>query len=95
MAVDGVEEPTEEKKHSFNNGIAARAFNDNRDEWPIILLGMITTGLAGAFFRLKALIFSEVTSLLEDPTKASMISFWACMPKEREKGRPGRRFNCR
>jgi hypothetical protein len=75
IAVDGVEAPAEEKTCSVDRGVIARTFEVNRGEWPFILLGVIGAGLAGACWPLRALVFSEVTSLLGDPTKAGEISF--------------------
>jgi ABC-type multidrug transport system fused ATPase/permease subunit len=75
IAVDGVEAPAEEKTCSVDRGVIARMFEVNRGEWPFILLGVIGAGLAGACWPLRALVFSEVTSLLGDPTKAGEISF--------------------
>jgi ATP-binding cassette, subfamily B (MDR/TAP), member 1 len=64
---------------SVDKGVIARTFRVNREEWPYIVLGMIGAAMAGSCWPLRALVFSEVTNLLGDPTKSKEISTWASM----------------
>lgn len=85
IAVDSVTKEGEEKtddeaaEPAADNGVFARAFRVNAGEWFFMLIGVLGAILAGASWPISALVFSEVTVLLNDPSKKGEIRFWSLM----------------
>lgn len=51
----------------------------NSGEWPYILLGCIGACFAGASWPVSALVFSEVTVILQEDNNESKVRFWSLM----------------
>jgi ATP-binding cassette, subfamily B (MDR/TAP), member 1 len=68
-----------EESSDIDSGVFLRSFALNRGEAPVILLGVIGAVVSGATWPVSALLFSEVTALLPDPTKEGKIAFWCVM----------------
>jgi ATP-binding cassette, subfamily B (MDR/TAP), member 1 len=68
-----------EESSDIDSGVFFRSFALNRGEAPVILLGVIGAVVSGATWPVSALLFSEVTALLPDPTKEGKIAFWCVM----------------
>jgi ATP-binding cassette, subfamily B (MDR/TAP), member 1 len=60
-----------------SKGVILRAFKMNIGEWVFIVAGMLGAAIAGASWPLGALVFSQVTSLLNEPSRKNEIVFWA------------------
>lgn len=71
---DDEESTDDEKTIDVDPGIIRRVFSYNKSDIPIILLGMLGAGAAGASFPVSAILFSEaIGTLLADEMELSDI----------------------
>lgn len=72
-------EGEEAKLAVVDPGVVRRTFKMNSKEWFYILLGCLGALGAGASWPVSALIFSEVTVVLEGEQNQGKVVFWALM----------------